>query len=123
MNNVTRISSKEHKIIIDVMYDSDLKPDQFTDDEEYQKGGSRYNAWLKDEFYFCGVRIRIELHNWTTGNHVTLKSAGVWGFESDYKDDAFREAATDELANLLAEHKDLLKDLPLDVQAAEIKYS
>lgn len=94
----------------------------FSGDLDYlQEEEKRFQAWKQDEFYFLGVRVLVEIHNWHTGNNRKFESAGLWGIESDSDSSYFLEVARDELHNLQAEFPEL-KDLVID-EKTPMKYS
>lgn len=61
-----------------------------------------------------GVRVIVEIHNWTTGNNLKLQTAGLWGLDCDTPMTEIVEIAQDELNELKVEFPDICKDLIVD---------
>lgn len=109
----TRGTVREVTILL--IYDEYASPKDwlFQDDDYKEEDQKRYDAWLNDEWYLLGVRVRVYDHNWQTGNTCVYESAGLWGIESDSEDSYFTEVAEEQLAELKAEYPQLA-DVTLD---------
>lgn len=71
-----------------------------TDPDTSYLESDRLAAYQRDEFYYVGIRVNVEVHNTTTGIVTTTTTAGLWGIESDSGEDYLREVAADEAASL-----------------------
>lgn len=81
------------------------KPDWLFQDPMYViDDTARMQAWEDGEWYLLGIRVRVRVHNWTTGNVQTVESAGLWGIESDSTEDYFLQIAQEELTNIQTEY-------------------
>lgn len=61
-----------------------------------------------------GVRVIVEIHNWTTGNNLKLQTAGLWGIDCDSPMDYVVEIAKEEFETLKSEYPDICKNLIVD---------
>lgn len=61
-----------------------------------------------------GVRVVIEVHNWTTGNNLKLQSAGLWGIDIGSDMSYVVEVAKDEFEEIKQEYPDICKNLVVD---------
>lgn len=86
---------------VHILVQHDDSPDtSYLDQEGFE---DRRAAYYNDEFCFVGVRVSVEIHNWTTGVHTTIQSAGLWGIESDSGEDYLRGVGLEELEQLRSE--------------------
>jgi hypothetical protein len=61
----------------------------------------RLEAFNRGDFGFVGVYARYELHNWQTGVTTTIRSAGLWGIESDSDANYFQQVFDEERQSLI----------------------
>lgn len=61
-----------------------------------------------------GVRVIVEIHNWTTGNNLKLQSAGLWGIDIGSDMSYVVEVAKEEFETLKSEFPDICKNLVVD---------
>lgn len=74
---------------------------------------SRYDEFMRGEWWRCGVKARAVIHHKTRGSvcTYTLESAGIWGVESDCDESA--------LAALFESEKSELRGLILALRSAQ----
>ncbi len=103
--NKVKVTSK---VIVKLI--PDLDPSlSYLDQEGFE---DRKAAFMKDEFIFVGVKVFVEFSS-SLGSSKTYESAGLWGIESDSKDEYILDIAYSELADLKFEYPEL-QDLELD---------
>lgn len=68
---------------------------------------ARLDAYNRGDWYFVGIRAvaTIWIIKANVGTSYTLRSAGIWGMESDSSEDYFNETYEDEKATLLGDIK------------------
>jgi hypothetical protein len=61
----------------------------------------RLAAFNRGDFCFVGIYARYELHNWKSGVTTAIRSAGLWGIESDSDANYFQQVFDEERQSLI----------------------
>lgn len=103
------------------IYDGDASPEEYLfQDEDYRaEDQKRLDDWKNDQWYFIGIKVRVLIHNWSTGNSQSFESAGLWGIESDSEDEYLRQVAEEQLAELQHEYPQLKGVTLIDAEIKE----
>ena len=97
--------------------DTDSNPNAylFQDPAYQEEDQALLEAWRNDEWRFIGIQAQADIlivsDDGKYGTSYTLKSAGLWGIESDSGDEYLKTVFEEQKADLLAD----LKKFPLAV--------
>jgi hypothetical protein len=81
-------------------HDEEASEPELSGDPDYRREDEeRIEAWRRDEWWYLGVYVEIDLV--VSGTLQTVRSPGLWGVESDSDDAYFRSVASDEYDELL----------------------
>jgi hypothetical protein len=96
---VKTMSKKINKIWFDRIEDTDP-------DLSYIQDLDRMEAYNRGDWGMIGIRACAEIHTSSDGKYwkiSVIRSAGLWGIESDSREDHFAETAKEELSQLTNE--------------------
>jgi hypothetical protein len=75
------------------------EPELSGDPEYRREDEERIEAWRRDEWWYVGVYVEVDLV--VAGTIQTIRTPGLWGIESDSDDAYFKEVTEQEYEELL----------------------
>lgn len=93
-------SVKVERLRIVHEHDSESQPEMSGDPDYDKEDRERIASWRRDEWSYIGIYVECDLIVAGTVQHI--RTAGLWGIETDSGSDYFQEIAEQEYDELLA---------------------